>query len=217
MLNYLHKVSTNFHYVIKSYLELDIEIQMMTLGGCYFCTDPRRTTFESAIISSSLSSQGTATSLIPSQSHQYEVTESNDVTLKEHQTVQPSIFQPQDLDMTRLYSIIINNPQPQPNELFANHPVNSDTSQVIGSNVQFGQSNMQMPMQTNLHSSLHVGFPSAAIPQAPYAIAQQIPTDLHVGHPAPAGPPLSASQLYDLLNNFPHKLAGIQLDIQQVV
>lgn len=135
------------------------------------------------------------------------------MALKEHQTVQPAIFQPQDLDITRLYSIIINNPQPQSNELFANHPVNSDTSQVIGPNVQFGQSNLQMPMQTNLHGSLHVGFPSAAIPQASYAIAQQIPADLHVGHPAPAGPPLSASQLYDLLNNFPHKLAGIQLDI----
>ncbi|KYM96829.1 hypothetical protein ALC62_12621, partial [Cyphomyrmex costatus] len=162
--------------------------------------NPRRTNFGLATISSS-SSQGTVTNLIPPQ-HQYEVTESNDVIPKEQQTIQSAIFQPQDLDITKLYSIIINNPQPQSNELFANHPVNSDTS-VLGSNVQFGQSNM--PMQTNLHSSLHVGFPSTAIP--PYTIAQQIPADLHVGHPAPAGPPLSASQLYDLLNDFPPKLA----------
>ncbi|XP_024877505.1 uncharacterized protein LOC112458234 [Temnothorax curvispinosus] len=178
----------------------------------------RRTTFGLATISSSLSSQGTATSSssssIPPQPgippNQYQVTESNDVTLKEHVTVQPAILQPQDLDITRLYSIIINNPQPQSNEFFANHPFNSlsDTS-VIGSNVQFGQSST--PMQTNLHSSLNVGFPSTAIPQAPYAYTiarQDLPAaDLHVGHPAPAGPPLSASQLYNLLNNFPHKLA----------
>lgn len=56
------------------------------------------------------------------------------------------------------------------------------------------------PMQTNLHSSLHVGFPGTA-GQTPYIINQQIP-DLHVGHPAPAGPPLSATQLYDLLNSM---------------
>lgn len=137
---------------------------------------------------------------IPPQRNQYQVTENDDVTLKEHATVQPASI-PQELDITRLYSIIINNPQPQSNELFANHPVNSDMS-VIGSNVQFGQSNM--PMQTNLHSSLNVGFPSTVIPQAPYAIARQnLPADLYVGHPAPAGPPLSASQLYNLLNNFP--------------
>ncbi|KYN29451.1 hypothetical protein ALC57_01118 [Trachymyrmex cornetzi] len=160
----------------------------------------RRTNFGLATVSSSLSSQETVTNSIPPQ-HQYEVTESNDVIPKEQQTIQSVIFQPQDLDTTKLYSIIINNPQPQSNELFANHPVNSDTS-VLGSNtVQFGQSNM--PMQTNLHSSLHVGFPSTVIPQIPYAIAQQIPED----HLAPAGPPLSVSQLYSLLNNFPPKLA----------
>ncbi|KYN40755.1 hypothetical protein ALC56_05066, partial [Trachymyrmex septentrionalis] len=164
----------------------------------------RRTNFGLATVSSSLSSQGTVTNSIPPQ-HQYEVTESNDMIPKEQQTIQSVIFQPQDLDTTKLYSIIINNPQPQSNELFANHPVNLDTSALGSNTVQFGQSNM--PMQTNLHSSLHVGFPSTAIPQIPYAIAQQIPEDLHVGHPAPAGPPLSASQLYNLLNNFPAKLA----------
>lgn len=62
---------------------------------------------------------------------------------------------------------------------------------------QFGGASMQ----TNLHSSLHVGFPGSAM-QAPSASSNQA-TDLHVGHPAPAGPPLSASQLYDLLNSFP--------------
>lgn len=174
----------------------------------FLFTDSRKTTFGLAAISNSLSSQGTATSSIPPQRNQYEVTETNDVTLKGHETVQPAILQPQDLDITRLYSYIINNPQPQSNELFANHPINTDTS-VIGPNViQFGQANL--PMQTNLHSSLNVGFPSAAagILQAPYTIArQELPADLHVGHPAPAGPPLSASELYNLLNNFPHQLA----------
>ncbi|KAL6260027.1 hypothetical protein P5V15_009933 [Pogonomyrmex californicus] len=165
----------------------------------------RRITFGLATISDNLPSQRTATSLIPSQ-HQYQVTESNDVTLKEYPTFQPTTFQPQDLDITKLYSIIINNPQPQSNELFASHPVNSDTS-IIDSNLQFGQSNVPMNLQTNLHGSLNIGFPSTVIQQTPYTIAQQIPTDLHVGHPAPAGPPLSATQLYDLLNNFPHKLA----------
>jgi len=193
---------TNFHYITQLYFEL-VKMQMMIIDEYYFRTDLRRTNFGLATVSNSLSSQGTVTNSIPSQ-HQYEVTESNDVIPKEQQTIQSVIFQPQDLDATKLYSIIINNPQPQSNELFANHPVNSDTS-VLGLNtVQFGQSNM--PMQTNLHSSLHVGFPSTAIPQIPYAIAQQIPEDLHIGHPATAGPPLSASQLYNLLNNFPPKL-----------
>ncbi|XP_012535975.1 uncharacterized protein LOC105836469 isoform X2 [Monomorium pharaonis] len=165
-----------------------------------------------------LSSQETATSVIPPQ-HQYQVTESNDVTLKDYETAQPDIFQPQDLDISRLYSIIINNPQPQSNELFANHPAiqdNSDTS-IIGSTVSiepFGQSNI--PMQTNLHSSLHVGFPATGIPQTPYTIAQQIPADLHVDQPAP-GSPLSASQLYSLLNNFPHKLAERYTTDQQYI
>lgn len=175
-----------------------------------FSTDPRATFGLAAISSGGLSSQGTATSSIPSQRNQYEVTESDDVkALKEHAIVQPNVLRPQELvnDITRLYSIIINNPQSQSNELFANHPVNLDTS-VVGSNVQFGQLNV--PLQTNLHSSLNIGFPSTVIPQAPSytAVARQdLPADLHVGHPAPAGPPLSASQLYDLLNNFPRKLA----------
>lgn len=208
----LHKVSINFHckFALQLHLELIVKCQdsdgnsdSSLVGGCYFfCTDSRRTTFGLATISGGLSSQRTATSSIPPQ---YEVTESNDVTPNEHETVQSVTFQPQDLDIMRLYSIIINNPQPQSNELFTNHPVNPDTS-VIGSSAQFGQSNV--PMQANLHGSLNVGFPSAAVPQTPYTIARQdLPADLHVGHPAPAGPPLSASQLYNLLNNFPHKLA----------
>lgn len=81
-----------------------------------------------------------------------------------------------------------------------NHPASNIG--LIGTNIQLGQPNL--PMQTNLHSSLHVGFPGTA-GQTPYIINQQIP-DLHVGHPAPAGPPLSATQLYDLLNSFPQKM-----------
>lgn len=134
--------------------------------------------------------------------HQYEVTENNDVALNEHQNIQPqAIHQAQNLDITRLYSSITNNPHQssQSNELFANHAINSNAE----SNVQFGQSNM--PMQTNLHSSLHVGFPSTVI-QTPYTV-QQIPANFHIGHPVSAGSPLSATQLYDLLNNFPQKFA----------
>ncbi|XP_011869522.1 PREDICTED: uncharacterized protein LOC105562941 [Vollenhovia emeryi] len=163
--------------------------------------NPTRTIFGLATIGSGLSPQE-----ITPQQNQYQVTENNE-------TVQPAILRPQDLDVTRLYSIIINNPQPS-NELFANHPVNSDTRSVVGSNAQFGQSSANLPMQTNLHSSLNVGFPLTAVPQAPYTadtadtVAQQdLPADLYVGHPAPAGPPLSSSQLYNLLNNFPHQLA----------
>ncbi|XP_032685030.1 alpha-protein kinase 1-like isoform X2 [Odontomachus brunneus] len=148
-----------------------------------------------AAIGNGLSAQKTATNPSTPQ-HQYEVTESNDATvLKDHQVaVQSATIQPQDLDVTRLYSTIVN-PHPQSNELFVNHPVNGPSV------MQFGQSSA--PMQTNLHSSLHVGFPATAV--QPYTVTQQIP-ELHVGHPAPAGPPLSATQLYDLLNNFPHKL-----------
>lgn len=151
-------------------------------------------------ISNSLPSQTTATSSSASLQHQYEVTESNadaaGTLPKEHRTVQQAVtLQPQNLDLTNLYSTAIN---PHANELFVNHPINANTG-VAGSNVQFGQ-----PMQTNLHSSLHVGFPATAI-QTPYTIVQQIP-DLHVGQSSPAGPPLSATQLYELLNNIPHKL-----------
>lgn len=155
-----------------------------------------------ATIGNSLSVQRATSPSTPQ--HHYEVTESNDAAiLKDHQTaVQSATIQPQDLDITRLYSTIIN-PHPQSNELFMNHPVNGNTGVVGPSVVQFDQSSM--PMQTNLHSSLHVGFPATAV-QTPYTVTQQIP-ELHVGHPAPAGPPLSATQLYDLLNSFPHKLA----------
>ncbi|EFN83513.1 hypothetical protein EAI_15449 [Harpegnathos saltator] len=157
-----------------------------------------------AAIDNSLSLQRPATSPSTPQ-HQYEVTESNDaVVLKDHQAaVQSVTLQPQDLDVTRLYSTIMN-PHPHSSELFVNHPVNGNAA-VVGPNVvQFGQSSV--PMQTNLHSSLHVGFPATAV-QTPYTVAQQQIPELHVGHPAPAGPPLSATQLYDLLNSFPHKFA----------
>lgn len=159
------------------------------------------TTFGLDTINSSLPLQRIATNSNPLQ-HQYEVTESNDVALNEHQTIQPeTIHQAQNLDVTRLYSIITNKPHQfsQSNELFANHAINSNAE----SNVQFGQSNM--PMHTNLHSSLHVGFPSTVI-QTPYTV-QQIPADFHIGHPVSAGSPLSTTQLYDLLNNLPHKFA----------
>ncbi|XP_072761036.1 uncharacterized protein [Anoplolepis gracilipes] len=159
--------------------------------------NPMTTTFGLAAINSSLPVQRIATDSSPSQ-HQYEVTESNDVALNEYHTIQPeTTHRHQDLDITRLYSIIINNPH-QSNELFENHVVNSNA----GSNIQFGQSNM--PMQTNLHSSLHVGFPSTA---SPYTVTQQIPANFYIDHPVSAESPLSAMQLYDLLNNFPHKLA----------
>jgi len=155
------------------------------------------TTLELASLSNSLPPQRTVTSSTQLQ-HQYEVTEPNDV--KEYQTVPSAILQPQDLDVTRLYSIIMNNP-PQSNQPFANHPPVSNVD-ITGTNMQFDQSSLPMP--TNLRTSLHVGFPVIAS-QTPYTVAQQIPADLHVGHPAPAGPPLSATQLYELLNNFPQK------------
>lgn len=159
------------------------------------------TTFGLAAINSSLPLQRIATNSSPLK-HQYQVTENDVVALNEHQTIQPeAAHQPQDPDITRLYSIIINNPHQssQFNELFANHAINLNA----GSNVQLGQSNM--PMQTNLHNSYPVGFPSTAI-QIPYTTTQQIPADFHIGHPVSTGSPLSTMQLYDLLNNFPHKL-----------
>lgn len=149
-----------------------------------------------------LSPQRAAATSASSLQHQYEVTESNDLAiLKEHQTVQPVSLQPQQsLDVTRLYSTIID-PYAQSNEILASHPVNAG---IVGSNVQFpGQPDV--PMQTNLHSSLHVGFPATAV-QAPYAVIQQQIPDLRVGHPAVVGSPSSVTQLYDLLNNFPHTL-----------
>lgn len=158
------------------------------------------TTFGLTAINSSLPLQRIATNSSPLQ-HQYEVTENNDVILNEHQTIQPeAIYQPQNLDITRLYSIITKPHQfSQSNEFFANPAINSNAE----SNVQFGQSNM--PMHTNLHSSLNVGFPSTVI-QTPYTV-QQIPANFHTGHAVSAGSPLSTTQLYDLLNNFPHKFA----------
>ncbi|XP_070171136.1 uncharacterized protein [Polyergus mexicanus] len=163
--------------------------------------NPMTTTLGLAAINSSLPLQRIATNSSPLK-YQYQVTENNVVALNEHQTIQPeATHQPQDPDITRLYSIIINNPHQssQFNELFANHAINLNA----GSNVQLGQSNM--PMQTNLHNSYPVGFPSTAI-QIPYTTTQQIPADFHIGHPVSAGSSLSTMQLYDLLNNYPHKL-----------
>lgn len=123
----------------------------------------------------------------------------------------PAYYTPE-YDSTRVSTII--NPEVQENEVYLNHsPSNTG---LIGTNaIQFGQSSL--PMQTNLHSSLSVGFPGTA-GQATVG-GQQLP-DLHVGHPAPAGPPLSATQLYDLLNNFPQQLTeqyttGQQPQLQQ--
>lgn len=151
--------------------------------------------FGLATIGTSLAPQRTVTSPTPIQ-HQYEVTEDNDLAQKEYHTVQPTFFTPE-FDVTRLATVV--NPDLQTNEVFLNHPPITNTGLA---NIQFGQTDT--PMQTNLRSSLHVGFPGTAT-QAANTIGNQIP-DLHVGHPAPAGPPLSATQLYDLLNSFPHKL-----------
>lgn len=166
--------------------------------------DLMTSTFGSDAINSSLPPQRIATDSTNPLQHQYEVTERNDVGLSEHQTIQlpETTRQPLDLDIMRLYSIINNNNNPhqafsQSNELFAVNPNTGST------NVQFGQSNV--PMQTNLHSSLHVGFPSTAI-QTPYTITQQIPADFQTGHPVSAPEtPMSATQFYDLLNKFPPK------------
>ena len=128
----------------------------------------------------------------------YEVTEANEIIPNDYHTAKLNFFTPE-FDATRLATL--QNSDLQTNELFLNHPggVNNLKSGPIGTSLQFGQSNT--PMQTNLHSSLHVGFPGTAS-QAQSSLGQQIP-DLHVGHPAAAGPPLSATQLYDLLNSFP--------------
>ncbi|KAG7190870.1 hypothetical protein KM043_006931 [Ampulex compressa] len=169
------------------------------------------TNYGLAAIGTSLAPQRPVTSPTPTQ-HQYEVTEGNDVGQKAYHTVLPTFFPPE-LDVTRLSTLV--NPELQSNEVYLNHPSSLNTG-LIGTNVQLGQANA--PMQTNLHSSLHVGFPGTA-GQTPYAINQQIP-DFHIGHPAPAGPPLSATQLYDLLTSFPQKVteqytAGQQPQLQQ--
>lgn len=150
--------------------------------------------FDLATISTSLTPQKTVTS--PTPVHNYEVTESNDISQKEYQTVLPTFLPP---DFATLSTLV--NPDLQTNDVYLNNHPASNIG-LIGTNIQLGQPNL--PMQTNLHSSLHVGFPGTA-GQTPYIINQQIP-DLHVGHPAPAGPPLSATQLYDLLNSFPQKM-----------
>ncbi|XP_071875253.1 uncharacterized protein [Bombus fervidus] len=164
--------------------------------------------FDLATITS-LTPQKTVTSPTPVQ-HQYEVTESNDISQKEYQTVLPTFLPPEFATLSTLV-----NPDLQTNDVYLNNHPASNIG-LIGTNIQLGQPNL--PMQTNLHSSLHVGFPGTAA-QTPYIINQQIP-DLHVGHPAPAGPPLSATQLYDLLNSFPQKMpeqyqTGQQPQLQQ--
>ncbi|XP_076660266.1 uncharacterized protein LOC143363584 [Halictus rubicundus] len=164
--------------------------------------------FDITTISTSLAPQKPVTS--PTPTHHYEVTESNDVNQKDYQTVLPT-FLPQDF-ATGLSTIV--NPDLQTNDVYLSQPASNIG--LIGTNIQLGQPNL--PMQTNLHSSLHVGFPETA-GQTPYIINQQTP-DLHVGHPAPAGPPLSATQLYDLLNSFPQKMPeqyppGQQPQLQQ--
>ncbi|XP_076240502.1 uncharacterized protein LOC143183013 [Calliopsis andreniformis] len=166
--------------------------------------------FDIATISTSLAPQKAVTSPTPIQ-HQYEVTESNDIGQREYQTVLPTFLPPE--FATGLTTIV--NHDLQSNDVFLNNHPGTNMG-LIGTNIQFGQPNL--PMQTNLHSSLHVGFPGTA-GQTPYIINQQIP-DLHVGHPAPAGPPLSATQLYDLLNSFPQKVpeqyqTGQQPQLQQ--
>ncbi|XP_076278674.1 uncharacterized protein LOC143208282 isoform X2 [Lasioglossum baleicum] len=164
--------------------------------------------FDIATISTSLAPQKPVTS--PTPTHHYEVTESNDVNQKDYQTVQPTFLTQ---DFAAGVSTVVN-PDLQTNDVYLNQPASNIG--LIGTNIQLDQPNL--PMQTNLHSYLHVGFPETA-GQTPYIINQQIP-DLHVGHPAPAGPPLSATQLYDLLNSFPQKMpeqypSGQQPQLQQ--
>ncbi|EZA51003.1 putative mediator of RNA polymerase II transcription subunit 26 isoform X2 [Ooceraea biroi] len=153
-----------------------------------------------------------ATSLASPQ-HQYEVTESNnDTALKERQPVQSAglLQSQQGLDITGLSSTLIN-PHQQFNGLFANHLVNSNPG-IAEPSVEFIQSSI--PMQTNLHSALYAGAPSA-VTQIPY-MEQQIP-DLYVNHPTPAESPLSAAQFYKLLNNFPPQFAEQYMSDQQQI
>ena len=152
------------------------------------------------------------TSPTPTQ-HQYEVTETNDINIKDYHTIPPAYYTPE-FDSTRISTVI--NPEVQANEVYLSHASPSNTGLIGTNTIQFGQSSL--PMQTNLQSSLSVGFPGTAS-QVTSVGGQQLP-DLHVGHPAPAGPPLSATQLYDLLNNFPQRLTeqyttGQQPQLQQ--
>jgi len=87
-----------------------------------FFIDPTLVGLESTI-SNNLSQQSQR---IAMPQHQYEVTENNDIVIKQHQPLQSAIFQSQqDLDTTRLSSII--NPYQQFNGFFSDHLVNSNT------------------------------------------------------------------------------------------
>lgn len=164
------------------------------------------------ILGTSIIPQRAVTSATPIQ-HQYEVTEANEINMKDYHTISPNYYTPE-FESTRISSAV--NPEVQANEVYLNHAPVSNTGLIGTNNVQFGQANI--PMQTNLHSSLAVGFPGTAS-QATAVGGHQLP-DLHVGHPAPAGPPLSAPQLYDLLNSLPQQLSeqytnGQQPQLQQ--
>ncbi|XP_034943132.1 alpha-protein kinase 1-like [Chelonus insularis] len=150
-------------------------------------------------------SQQSVTNPTPTQSS-YQVTEANNEGgIRDYPTVTPTYF-PSEFESSRVPS----GPHTdlQSNEVYINHPSVS-RSGVVGTNIQFAQPNV--PMQTNLHSSLHVGFPASAA-QAPILNSQiselQQNSDLHVGHPAMSGPPIPGSQFYDLFNNFPKSFAG---------
>ncbi|XP_026669314.1 myb-like protein Q [Ceratina calcarata] len=187
-----------------------VQRQQTTADAAYKLNPHGLSNFEfGSGIGTSLATQRPVTSATPPQS-QYEVTETDEVNQKEYQTIMPTFLPPEFATLSTLV-----NPDLQTNDVyFNNHPASNIG--LIGTNVQLGQQNL--PLQTNLHSSMHVGFPGTA-GQTPYVINQQIP-DLHVGHPAPAGPPLSATQLYDLLNSFPQKIpeqyqSGQQPQLQQ--
>lgn len=157
------------------------------------------------------------TSATPTQ-HQYEVTEANDINIKDYHTISPNYFTPE-FESTRISSV--HNPEVQANEIYLSHTPISNSVNQIGTNNNnnpFGQGNI--PMQTNLHSSLAVGFPGTASQATSIGGGHQQLPDLHVGHPAPIGPPLSAPQLYDLLNSLPQQLSeqytnGQQPQLQQ--
>lgn len=163
--------------------------------------------------------QRTATSATPTQQqqqHQYEVTESNDINVKDYHTISPNYFTPEFESSRISSSSSAMNPEVQANEIYLSHAPVSNTGLIGTNNMPFEQANI--PMQTNLHSSLAVGFPGTAS-QATSVGSHQLP-DLHVGHPAPVGPPLSAPQLYDLLNSLPQQISeqytnGQQPQLQQ--
>jgi len=89
-----------------------------------FFIDPTLVGLESAI-SNNLPQQSQRIAMNSILPHQYEVTENNDMVIKQHQPLQSTIFQSQqNLDTRRLSSII--NPY-QFNGFFLNHLVNSNT------------------------------------------------------------------------------------------